>query len=76
MHIPITGGLYNAKRVEFLFGCQAGIVEWDDTQAKRRESSSTAATNLDFQNGDVRAAVFGLLKNDEDNHRCRQPGHC
>ena len=38
----------------------------DDTQAKRRESESTAATNLDFQNGDVRAAVFGLLKNDED----------
>ena len=38
----------------------------DDTQAKRRESASTAATNLDFQNGDVRAAVFGLLKNDED----------
>ena len=39
----------------------------DDTQAKRRESASTAAaTKLDFQNGDVRAAVFGLLKNDED----------
>ena len=38
----------------------------DDTQAKRRESASTAATILDFQNGDVRAAVFGLLKNDED----------
>ena len=38
----------------------------DDTQAKRRESASTAATNLDFQNGNVRAAVFGLLKNDED----------
>ena len=37
----------------------------DDTQAKRRESASTA-TKLDFQNGDVRAAVFGLLKNDED----------
>ena len=39
----------------------------DDTQAKRRESASTAAaTKLDFQNGDVRAAVFGLLKNVED----------
>ena len=37
----------------------------DDTQAKRRESASNA-TKLDFQNGDVRAAVFGLLKNDED----------
>ena len=40
----------------------------DDTQAKRRENASrpTAATKLDFQNGDVRATVFGLLKNDED----------
>ena len=37
----------------------------DDTQAKRRESASTP-TKLDFQNGDVPAAVFGLLKNDED----------
>ena len=37
----------------------------DDTQAKRRESASTA-TKLDFQNADVRAAVFGMLKNDED----------
>ena len=37
----------------------------DDTQGKRRESAGTASI-LDLQNGDVRAAVFGLLKNDED----------
>ena len=39
----------------------------DDTQGKRRESAGTASNStLDLQNGDVRAAVFGLLKNDED----------
>ena len=39
----------------------------DDTQGKRRESVGTASSStLDLQNGDVRAAVFGLLKNDED----------
>ena len=39
----------------------------DDTQGKRRESAGTASSStLDLQNGDVRAAVFVLLKNDED----------
>ena len=39
----------------------------DDSQGKARESTgSAAATTLDLQNGDVRAAVFGLLKNDAD----------
>ena len=35
----------------------------DDTQGKRRESTGTPH---DLQNGIVRAAVFSLLKNDDD----------